>query len=133
MVVIWEQRGCGKSYPSINPKSELTVDQYVSDIVELTEMLRARFDEEKIYLVGHSWGTIIGVQAAQARPDLFHAYVGTAQMVDVRETDQMIYDMVLEHSRQTGDTAVCANSAGTGRTTLFREKSNPTLFYAFRT
>lgn len=104
VVVIWEQRGCGKSYPSLNPKSGLTVEQYTADILELTEHLRIRFDEQKIYLVGHSWGTIIGVAAAQARPDLFHAYVGTAQMVDVRETDQVIYDMVLEHSSQTGDT-----------------------------
>ncbi len=104
VVVIWEQRGCGKSYPSLNPKTDLTVDQYTADLIELTEMLRTRFDEEKIYLVGHSWGTIIGVQAAQQRPDLFHAYVGTAQMVDVLETDQIIYDMMMDHSRQTGDT-----------------------------
>jgi pimeloyl-ACP methyl ester carboxylesterase len=104
VVVIWEQRGCGKSYPSLNPKSALTIDQYASDVIELTEILRMRFDEQKIYLVGHSWGTIIGVRAAQARPDLFHAYVGTAQMVDVLETDQVIYEMVMEHSRQAGDT-----------------------------
>jgi pimeloyl-ACP methyl ester carboxylesterase len=104
VVVIWEQRGCGKSYPSLNPKSALTIDQYASDVIELTEILRMRFDEQKIYLVGHSWGTIIGVRAAQARPDLFRAYVGTAQMVDVLETDQVIYEMVLEHSRQAGDT-----------------------------
>jgi pimeloyl-ACP methyl ester carboxylesterase len=104
VVVIWEQRGCGKSYPSLNPKSALTVEQYESDIIELTDILRERFDEKKIYLVGHSWGAIIGVHAAQARPDLFHAYVGTAQMVDVLETDQIIYQMVLEHSRATGDT-----------------------------
>ena len=104
VVVIWEQRGCGKSYPSLNPKSALTVDQYTADIIELTNLLRERFDEEKIYLVGHSWGTIIGVRAAQERPDLFHAYIGTAQMVNVRETDQIIYQMVMEHSRQTGDT-----------------------------
>jgi len=104
VVVIWEQRGCGKSYPSFNPRSSLTVDQYTSDIIELTEILRKRFDEEKIYLVGHSWGTIIGVRAAQQRPDLFHAYIGTAQMVNVLETDKLIYQMVLEHSRKTGDT-----------------------------
>jgi pimeloyl-ACP methyl ester carboxylesterase len=104
VVVIWEQRGCGKSYPSYNPKSDLTIDQYVSDVNELSELLRQRFDEQKIYLVGHSWGTIIGALAAQQRPDLYHAYIGTAQMVDVQETDQMIYDLVLEHSRQTGDT-----------------------------
>jgi pimeloyl-ACP methyl ester carboxylesterase len=105
VVVIWEQRGCGKSYPSLNPKAKLTIDQYTADLIELTDLLRARFDEDKIYLVGHSWGTIIGVRAAQARPDLFHAYVGTAQMVNVRETDEMIYQMVLDHSRSTGDTA----------------------------
>ena len=104
VVAIWEQRGCGKSYPSLNPKSDLTVEQYVSDIIELTDLLRARFDEQKIYLVGHSWGSIIGVRAVQERPDLFHAYIGTAQMVDVSETDQMIYEMVMEHSQKTGDT-----------------------------
>lgn len=104
VVIILEQRGCGKSYPSLNPKSDLTLEQYTSDIIELTEALRARFDENKIYLVGHSWGTIIGTHAVQARPDLFHAYIGTAQMVDVRETDQVIYQMVMEYSRNIGDT-----------------------------
>ena len=105
VVVVWEQRGCGKSYPSLNPKSDLTIDQYASDIIELTNHLKERFNEEKIYLVGHSWGAIIGVHAVQERPDLFHAYIGTAQMVDVLETDQMIYQMVMEHSRKIGDTA----------------------------
>ncbi len=103
VVVIWEQRGCGKSYPSINPKSDLNIGQYVSDVIELSEMLRVRFDEKKIYLVGHSWGTIIGLLAAKQSPDLYHAYIGTSQMVDVQETDQLIYDLLLEHSRRTGD------------------------------
>jgi pimeloyl-ACP methyl ester carboxylesterase len=102
VVVIWEQRGCGKSYPA---RADLTVGRYTADVIELSEMLRERFDEQKIYLVGHSWGTIIGVRAAQARPDLFHAYVGTAQMVDVLETDQVIYQMVVDHARGAGDTA----------------------------
>jgi pimeloyl-ACP methyl ester carboxylesterase len=44
------------------------------------------------------------VQAVQERPDLFHAYIGTAQMVDVSETDQIIYEMVMEHSQMSGDT-----------------------------
>ncbi len=103
-MVIWEQRGCGKSYPSLNPKTDLTVDQYVSDLIELTDLLRSRFDEEKIYLAGHSWGTIIGVSAVQERPNLFHAYIGTSQMVDVAETDQMIYEIVMDHAQEAGDT-----------------------------
>ncbi|MFZ5808065.1 MAG: alpha/beta fold hydrolase [Chloroflexota bacterium] len=119
VVVIWEQRGCGKSYPSINPKSDLTVEQYVSDVIELSEMLRVRFDEQQIYLVGHSWGTIIGLLAAQQRPDLYHAYVGTAQMVDVQETDQMIYDLVMEHSRKTGDMAFVKTLETQGRPPYF--------------
>ncbi len=102
VVVIWEQRGCGKSYLA---RGDLSLERYTADVIELAELLRQRFDEQKIYLVGHSWGTIIGLLAAQARPDLFHAYVGTAQMVDVLETDRMIYDLVLAHSRQSGDAA----------------------------
>jgi pimeloyl-ACP methyl ester carboxylesterase len=105
VVAIWEQRGCGKSYPAHSPSADLTVEQYVADVIELSEQLRVRFDEQKIYLVGHSWGTIIGLRAAQARPDLFYAYIGTSQMVDVRETDQLIYELVLEHARTTEDSA----------------------------
>lgn len=119
VVVILEQRGCGKSYPSINPKSALTVKQYTADVVELSEMLRKRFDEDKIYLVGHSWGTIPGVYAARERPDLFHAYVSTSQMVNVRETDEMIYDMMLEHSRKTGDTRFVQTLEAQGRPPYF--------------
>jgi len=66
-------------------------------------MLRERFDEQKIYLVGHSWGSIIGVRAVQKRPDLFHAYISSAQMVDVLETDRLIYQMMMDHSIETGD------------------------------
>jgi pimeloyl-ACP methyl ester carboxylesterase len=103
VVVIWEQRGCGKSYPSLRPKSDLTVDQYTDDIIALSEHLQERFDEEKIYLVGHSWGSIIGVRAVQQRPDLYHAYIGTAQMVNVLESDQIIYLKMLDYASQAGD------------------------------
>ncbi len=103
VVVIWEQRGCGKSYPSLRPTSDLTVEQYTDDIVALSEYLQERFEEDKIYLVGHSWGSIIGVRAAQQRPDLFHAYVGTAQMVNVLESDQIIYEKMVAYAKQTDD------------------------------
>jgi pimeloyl-ACP methyl ester carboxylesterase len=128
VVVIWEQRGCGKSYPSHYPKSGLTIDQYTADIIELTDMLRARFSEQKIYLAGHSWGTIIGVRAAQARPDLFHAYIGTSQMVNVLETDLMIYDLMLDHSRSTGDEAFVTTLKKQGPPPYFG--SNPIQPYA---
>jgi pimeloyl-ACP methyl ester carboxylesterase len=114
VVVVWEQRGCGKSYSAINHTSALTVDQYVSDVVELSEMLRDRFHQDKIYLLGHSWGSIIGVRAAQQRPDLFYAYMGSGQMVTVRETDQTIYRMLLDHAQKTGDTQFASQLTALG-------------------
>jgi len=104
VVVTWEQRGVGKSYSSLDPVDTLTVDSMVSDTVELTNYLRERFDEERIYLVGNSWGTILGVRAVQAHPELYWAYVGAGQMVDVAETDRMFWEDTLAWARATGDT-----------------------------
>ncbi len=104
IVVVWEQRGCGKSYPAINPKSAMTLDQYISNINELSQYLRTRFNKEKIYIMGHSWGTIIGVMAMQKYPELFYAYIGSGQMVDVLETDLWLYHVVLEDAMNKGDT-----------------------------
>ncbi|MBN2048577.1 MAG: alpha/beta hydrolase [Anaerolineaceae bacterium] len=101
-LVVWEQRGCGKSYFGSYSK-DMTIEQYVSDLIELTEMLRERFDEDKIYLLGHSWGTIIGTMAAQERPELYHAFIGTGMMADTAETDLWIYNKVLEDAKANGD------------------------------
>jgi pimeloyl-ACP methyl ester carboxylesterase len=103
IVVIWEQRGCGKSYSAVENKESLTLDHYVSDVNELSEYLKMRFNKEKIYLLGHSWGTIIGTLAVKEKPENFHAYIGAAQMVNVRETDQYMYNFVLEAAKNNGD------------------------------
>jgi pimeloyl-ACP methyl ester carboxylesterase/uncharacterized membrane protein len=86
--VDWDQRGNGKSYAAIDPLSTFTLDQAVSDTLELTDYLRARFGERKIYLMGESWGTILGVLAVQRQPDLYHAWIGSGQAVDAVETDR---------------------------------------------
>lgn len=114
VVATWDQRGAGKSYPALDPTSTLTLDQSVRDTVEVTEYLRDRFDEQKIYLVGQSWGTITGVLAAAQRPDLFHAYVGVGQMVDPKATDQMFYADTVAYAQRTGNTALADALAATG-------------------
>ncbi len=126
-MVVWEQRGCGKSFPSVNPKENVTIEQYTKDIIELSEYLKRRFRQEKIYLLGHSWGTIIGVRAAQARPDLFYAYIGAAQMVNVRETDQIIYRELLEYAQTTGDTKFANRLIELGEPPYFGK--NPVMQY----
>jgi pimeloyl-ACP methyl ester carboxylesterase len=103
-----EQRGNGKSYPAIDPVSSMTLDRAVADVIELTDYLRGRFNEEKIYLMGESWGTILGVLAVQERPDLFYAWIGSGQMVDVVETDQRIYTDLVAYAERSGDTDLAA-------------------------
>lgn len=108
IVVVWEQRGAGKSYASLDPADTLTLQGMVADTIEVTNYLRGRFDAEKIYLVGNSWGTILGVLAVQGHPELYYAYVGTGQMVSPRETDIMFYEDTLAWAERTGDSKLVA-------------------------
>jgi proline iminopeptidase len=114
VVATWDQRGAGKSYSALDPTPTLTVEQTVRDTIEVTDYLRHRFDEQKIYLVGQSWGTIAGVLAVQQRPDLFHAYVGVGQMVDPKATDQMFYADTVAYAQRTGNTALADQLATIG-------------------
>ena len=106
IVVGWDQRGSGKSYAALDPVATLTLDQAVSDTIELADYLRDRFDEPKIYLLGESWGSTLGVLAVQRQPDRFYAFIGSGQMVSQRETDRRLYQDVLALAAQTGDEAL---------------------------
>lgn len=106
VVVTWEQRGAGKSYAALEPTDTFTLDQFVSDTLEVTNYLRDRFDQEKVYLVGNSWGTTLGVLAAQQQPELYHAYVGTGQMVSQRATDVMFWEDAVAWAERSGDSGL---------------------------
>jgi pimeloyl-ACP methyl ester carboxylesterase len=108
IVVTWDQRGTGKSYPALEPVETLTLEQMIADTIELTNYLRARFAEDKIYLVGNSWGTLLGTLVVQRQPELFHAYVGTGQMVSLPETDTMFWEDSLAWAEKTGNIDLAA-------------------------
>jgi pimeloyl-ACP methyl ester carboxylesterase len=103
VVAVWDQRGTGRSYAALDPTSSLTLEQAVADTVQLSAYLRDRFGERKIYLLGESWGTTLGVLAVQQRPDLFHAYIGSGQMVSQRQTDRIIWRDLLAYADRTGN------------------------------
>jgi pimeloyl-ACP methyl ester carboxylesterase len=107
VVVNWDQPGTGKSYRA-RPISTLTVERFVSDAHELTQLLRARFDQDKIYVLGLSWGTILGTKLVQQYPDLFHAYIGTGQMVNTTENDRIGYQLALTLAADRGDAATAS-------------------------
>ncbi len=108
IIVAWDQRGTGKSYVALDPVADLTPQRAVADTIELTDYLRERFAEDKIYLLGESYGTILGVLTIQQRPDLYHAFIGSGQMVNVAETDRRIYHKLLDNAEQTGDAQFAA-------------------------
>jgi len=104
VVVNWDQPNTGKSYGDV-PQASLTPQRYVSDAYALTQLLRARFHQDKIYVFGSSWGTILGIKLVQQHPDLFYAYIGQGQMVNTTENDIMGYQFALTYAAEQGDTA----------------------------
>jgi pimeloyl-ACP methyl ester carboxylesterase len=99
----WEQRGAGLSYNSgISPET-LTFDQLIADVIEVSNYLRKRFNQEKIYLMAHSGGTFIGIQAAAKAPELFHAYLAMAQISNQHESEKLAYNYMVEQFTRLDD------------------------------
>jgi alpha-beta hydrolase superfamily lysophospholipase len=113
VVVSWDQRGIGKSYGSYDPK-KLTTRQAVADTIALTNYLRRRFDERKIYLFGESGGSILGILAVRQHPELYHAWIGSGQMVNPLRTDRLIYRDLLAYAAKHNDTGLASKLRGYG-------------------
>ncbi len=99
VVVHWDQRGAGKSYSLKIPRESMNINQFVSDAHELVLLLRERFNTDKIYLMGHSWGSMLGVWLVQKYPELFCAYIGIGQVVDIERNEAVSYRFVLDEAK----------------------------------
>ena len=102
VVVNWEQPGAGKSFDAVD-RSKLTPDRYITDAHELVLNLRQRFGKEKVYVLGESWGSALGIMVVQRYPELFQAFIGTGQMVAFLENDRICYDFALRLAQERGD------------------------------
>lgn len=102
VVVNWDQPGSGKSYYAEKIEN-ITVNTYIEDGIALTEYLKQRFSREKIYLVGESWGSALGVFLVSEAPQHYHALIGTGQMVDFTETERLDYAKAMEIARAKGN------------------------------
>ena len=100
-IVWWEQRGSGLSYSADIPPETLTLEQMISDTREVTNYLRKRFNQDRIYLMGHSGGTFIGIQAAARMPGLYHAYIGVAQMSFQLKSEMLAHDYMLKKFKES--------------------------------
>ncbi|HEU5414638.1 MAG TPA: alpha/beta hydrolase [Candidatus Angelobacter sp.] len=104
-VVQWDERGAGRTLRKSGPRvaSTLTVDRMAQDGIEVTEYLRKHLGKEKIILVAHSFGSIIGLKMVQTKPDLFYAYVGTGQVADETKNYAAAYEALLNKARALGN------------------------------
>lgn len=98
LVVYWDQRGAGRSLANTPPDS-LNMSQFVSDLDEVVEIVKERFDKEKVILLGHSWGTAIGTAYAHDYPENVAAYVGVGQVANMPQGETASYTYSLSTAR----------------------------------
>lgn len=105
-VVMWDQRGEGKTFERSGRSvaSSMTMDRMTQDGIEVAEYLRNHLHKEKIILLGHSWGSFLGIHMIRQRPELFFAYVGTGQAVGLEKDSEAAYPLLLERARQLHNT-----------------------------
>lgn len=105
-VAEWDQRGAGKTYLLNDPKKiapTMNRARMVQDAEELVAYLRETYAKERIFVLGHSWGTILGLNLAQRRPDWLYAYIGVGQIINMREAERIAYDWVMNTARKAAD------------------------------
>jgi pimeloyl-ACP methyl ester carboxylesterase len=105
-VVQWDQRGAGKTYASNTPEAMapgMTINGMVRDAEELIGYLQRTYGKPKIFLLGHSWGSVVGATIANRHPEWLHAYIGAGQIADMRESEAVGYQWALSQARAEGN------------------------------
>lgn len=104
VVVSWDAAGAGKSYAAA-PTATLSPERYLADAYALTQLLRARFHQDKLYLYGSAWSSLAGIQLIQQDPQLYYAYIGTGQLANLAANDALAYRIALQYAGQQHDAA----------------------------
>ncbi|MFK5922357.1 MAG: alpha/beta hydrolase [Verrucomicrobiota bacterium] len=102
-VVMWDQRGAGKSNENSIPPESINMVQLLDDTHEIVQYLKNRFYKSKIFLAGHSFGTVLGIQAIDDHPEDFYAYVGIGQVVDMKRNIESSYMLCTELANKNGN------------------------------
>jgi len=101
-VVQWDQRGAGKTYAA-NSEAQMApgmnVDDMTRDAEQVVQYLREHYGKQKIFVLGHSWGTVLGTRLARQHPEWFHAYIGVGQVVNMRRNEALGFDFALREAR----------------------------------
>jgi pimeloyl-ACP methyl ester carboxylesterase len=99
-VVYWDQRGAGKSFDPAIPRASMTVEQFIADLDDLVEAVRARLGKRKVTIFGHSWGSALGVLYTARCPEKVAAYVGSGQIGDGARGEELSYAYAIETAQR---------------------------------
>ena len=100
-VVQWDQRQTGKSYyPADDDNRPLTVNQFIEDTEEVIQYLRDYLKKDKLFILGHSWGSMLGMHMVKRHPGWLYAYIGVGQVVTMREGERLLYERLLNHAKK---------------------------------
>ncbi|MGL4335742.1 MAG: alpha/beta fold hydrolase [Turicibacter sp.] len=121
--VYWDQRGSGKSYSSDMNGSDITYQRLEFDAVELVDYLRTTFEKEKIYLVGVSWGTLLGMRMIHHYPTKFYEYFGQGQVVDDKTANHLLYAWLTQEFERDGKEVELESLRKIGRPPYKKERS----------
>jgi pimeloyl-ACP methyl ester carboxylesterase len=103
VVVQWDQRGAGASYSDDLTEDDMAVVNFIEDTKALTNHLRARFDQDKIFMLGHSFGSALGFLTIGQYPELYHAYIGAGEAADWNKRQSTSYAWALEQALLKND------------------------------
>ena len=107
-VVHWDQRGTALSYNNTVKSSDISFEKIFDDAVCLTEILKKTYQKDKIFLIGHSFGSVLGIHLAEKFPELYYAYIGIGQVVDDNRSREITYKWLVARLKEDNDTASIA-------------------------
>lgn len=105
LTVNWHQRGAGRSYAEGAGLEGATIHTLYEDLEVLVDLLTTRFGQDKVFIIGHSWGSYLGLRFTYEHGDKVAAYVGTGQIVDIEESERRGCAFIAERARALGDAA----------------------------
>ena len=100
VVVQWDQRETGKTLQLNASKAPLTVSLMEQDTHDLIDFLLRRFHRQKLYLMAHSWGTVLGFSIASKYPQSLYAYIAISPLIDQTRSERMTLDMLKEQAKK---------------------------------
>ncbi|MBP1040545.1 alpha/beta hydrolase [Vagococcus sp. BWB3-3] len=101
-VCYWDQRGAGMSLKH-TPEASMSLEQLVADTLEVTDYLKKRFNQDKLFLMGHSWGSYLGIKTVAQAPEHYAAYIGMGQLSQQKLSERLAYDYLLDQATNIQD------------------------------